>query len=91
VAAQPEFIPGSLVGLGGAVTSRLYEIHVRGRVPLEELAELEGVTAQEEPLVTVLRGSIADQAALHGVLMRLQGLGLDLIELHRLETQPEGA
>lgn len=73
------------------MTSRLYEIHVRGRVPPEELVELEGLTADEVPLVTVLRGAIADQAALNGVLVRLQDLGLELVELRRLETPPESA
>jgi hypothetical protein len=53
--------------------------------------ELEGVTVHEVPLTTLLTGEIADQAALHGVLARLQDLGLELVELRRLETRPDGA
>ena len=33
---------------------------------------------------TVLHGDIADQAALHGVIDRIQALGLELIEVRRL-------
>jgi hypothetical protein len=33
--------------------------------------------------VTVLVGDLSDQAALHGVLSRIESLGLELIELRR--------
>jgi len=33
---------------------------------------------------TVLHGDIRDQAELHGILDRVQGLGLELIEVRRL-------
>jgi hypothetical protein len=31
-----------------------------------------------------MRGPVADQAALHGIINRLQSLGLDLIEVRRI-------
>ena len=34
---------------------------------------------------TLLRGAIADQAALHGVLAQIEALGLELLEVRRLE------
>ena len=37
-----------------------------------------------QPVETVLHGEIADQAALHGVLDRVQALGLELVEVRRL-------
>jgi hypothetical protein len=73
------------------MAARLYEIYVRGPVPPGALPELQGVTVREVPLTTLLTGEIADQAALHGVLLRLQDLGLELVELRRLETRPDGA
>jgi len=39
---------------------------------------------------TVLRGPVVDQAALHGIINRLQRLGLDLIEVRRLAEQADG-
>ena len=37
---------------------------------------------------TVLTGVLTDQAALYGVLARIEALGLELLEIHRL---PDGA
>jgi hypothetical protein len=65
-----------------------YEIHIRGRVGEELTAAFEGLQADVQPVETVLHGEIADQAALHGVLDRVQALGLELVEVRRL---PEGS
>jgi hypothetical protein len=35
----------------------------------------------------VLHGEVADQAALHGILDRVQALGLELIEVRQLPQQ----
>ena len=67
-----------------------YEIRVSGLVPDSVLAEIEGVQVIVEPVQTVLRGPVVDQAALHGIINRLQRLGLDLIEVRRLAEQAEG-
>jgi hypothetical protein len=61
-----------------------YEIRVSGLVPQSLLEEIEGVHVVVEPVQTVLRGPVMDQAALHGIINRLQRLGLDLIEVRRL-------
>jgi hypothetical protein len=60
-----------------------YEIRVRGRVG-EHLAEALGLAAEVEPVETVLRGPVADQEGLHGLLGHLQDLGLELVEVRRL-------
>jgi hypothetical protein len=61
-----------------------YEIHIKGRVG-QELAEVfEGLIAEVQPVETVLLGELVDQAALHGVIDRVQALGLELIEVRRL-------
>ena len=36
---------------------------------------------------TVLTGTLADQPALYGVLARVEALGLDLLEVHRLPDE----
>jgi hypothetical protein len=63
--------------------SLLYEIRIRGRVG-EHLAEALGLATVVEPADTVLRGPVADQEDLHGILARLQEMGLELIEIRRL-------
>jgi len=67
-----------------------YEIHVRGQMPSDVLEELDYLTVVDEPAVTVLTGVLPDQAALFGVLARLQDLGLELIELRRLGGRVSG-
>lgn len=66
-----------------------YEIRIEGLVPDEVLDEIEGVQVAIQPLATTLRGTVVDQAALHGVINRLQGLGLELVEVRRLTTHDE--
>jgi hypothetical protein len=59
------------------------EIRVRGPVRVE-VADRLGLRASVAPAGTVLRGAVADRPALHGVLERLRGAGLELIEVRRL-------
>jgi len=61
-----------------------YEIRVSGLVPESVLIEMEGAQVVVEPVQTIIRGPVLDQAALHGIVNRLQRLGLDLIEVRRL-------
>ena len=49
-----------------------YEIRVAGLVPADLLVEIEGVRVVVEPVARVLRVAVANQAALHGVINRLQ-------------------
>jgi hypothetical protein len=59
-----------------------YEIHLQGRLDDRWAAWFDGMTIEPAPDgVTVLRGHIVDQAALHGVLARLRDLGVPLISV----------
>jgi hypothetical protein len=68
------------------VKTASYEIHVKGRMSAQLISVFEGMdaTVQSETVETVLRGPVLDQAALHGLLDRIQALGLELIEVRRL-------
>jgi hypothetical protein len=70
-------------GVSGVRTAS-YEIHIKGRVSEQLLCAFEGMEATVESRETVLRGPVLDQAALHGLLDRVQALGLELIEVRRL-------
>lgn len=65
------------------MSSRSFEIHLRGPLPPGLLEEFPDLTAVEVPTETVLSGVIADQAALYGLLMQIQALGLELVEVRR--------
>jgi hypothetical protein len=61
-----------------------YEIRVKGRLTDSLLTAFEGMRASVEPVETVLHGPVPDQAALYGLLDRIQALGLELVEVRRL-------
>ena len=59
-----------------------YEIRLQGRLDERWTPLFDGLTLDREPDgVTVLRGRIVDQAALHGLLARLRDLGVPLISV----------
>lgn len=60
----------------------LYEIRIEGHLSQEWADWFEGLTiTPEEDGRTLLRGPIADQAALHGVLRRIRDLGVTLLSV----------
>ena len=61
-----------------------YQILLRGHLGPTTLRAFPGLRAEPRDRDTLLRGPIADQAALHGVLAQIEALGLELLEVHRL-------
>jgi hypothetical protein len=70
--------------LGAGVPSSEYEIRVTGILPPEALLDFEGLTADIEPVETVLEGPLRDQANLQELLARLGTLGMQVLEVRRL-------
>jgi hypothetical protein len=62
-----------------------YQIRVRGRLGPTMRAAFPDLHAQTQGEDTLLGGTLADQAALHGVLARIEALNLELLEVRRLE------
>jgi hypothetical protein len=59
-----------------------YEIRVQGHLDSRWSAWLEGLgLSTENDGTTVIRGPIADQSALHGLLQRLRDMGLPLVSV----------
>ncbi|WP_425837008.1 hypothetical protein [Streptomyces fractus] len=61
-----------------------FEIRVRGRLGDAFRSAFGELTVVLRPAETVLVGAGLDQAALYGILDRIQGLGLELLEVRRL-------
>ena len=66
------------------MTQPTYEVRVAGLVPADLLAEMPGLTITVQPPETVMQGSLPDQSAVVGLIIRIHGLGLRLIEVRRL-------
>lgn len=76
-------------GHGGLYVKR-YEIRVRGHLSERWLLIIEGAELRNEPNgEAVLTVSLPDQAALHGLLTRLHGLGLPLVAVNRVPEPGE--
>jgi hypothetical protein len=67
-----------------AMAASKYEFRIRGRLSEPLLARFEMLESEVERVETVLHGPIRDQAELHGIIDRVQSLGLELIEVRRL-------
>ncbi len=62
-----------------------FEIKLEGYSNFDWSAVFEDVTVEHtEDGQTILTGSVADQTALHSVLMRIRDLGLSLVEVKRV-------
>jgi hypothetical protein len=67
-------------------TPHRYEITIRGRLSTALLPAFADLTASPAEANTVLRGDIHDQAALYGVLERIESLGLELLDVRSSPT-----
>ncbi len=62
-----------------------YEIHVEGHLGPRWTAWFDGLSVtNEDGGITVIRGPVVDQAALHGLLQKLRDIGLPLVSVTQL-------
>jgi hypothetical protein len=69
----------------------LYELRVKGRLDQHWATWFEGLTLTHDGDDTVLRGPLADEAALHGVLTKIGDLNLHLLSVHAVEMGGEAS
>lgn len=68
----------------------IYEIRVQGHLTDRWADWFDGLAIRNEPGgESILTGQICDQAALLGVLSKLQALNLTLISVNRIPAEPE--
>ena len=66
---------------------RRYEIRLKGHLETRWAAWFDGMSlVHASDGTTALRGAVADQAALHGLLQKLRDLGVPLISVSELGT-----
>jgi hypothetical protein len=71
-------------GFSIAMKPTHYQITVRGRLSETLIAAFDGLSASASAAGTVLSGEIVDQAALYGLLDRIESLGLELLDVRRV-------
>lgn len=69
-----------------------YQIQVQGRLSDRWSVEFEDMTVTarcevDGPTITILDGTVVDQAALHGLLNRIMDLGLPLLLVKRMGVE----
>ena len=66
-----------------------YEIRVAGRLAPRWSAWFDGLTiTTHDDGTTAIRGPVVDQAALHGLIQKLRDVGIPLISLTPLASDP---
>ena len=68
-----------------------YEIRLKGHLDSRWAAWFDGLSlTNESDGTTIIRGPVADQAALHGLLQKVRDIGLPLISVTQVQPdQPE--
>jgi len=70
----------------------LYHIRVKEALSPEWAAWFDPLTIESQPDgETLLSGALSDQAALHGVLIRIRDLGLTLVSLYSVDLDSTSA
>lgn len=66
--------------------SQVYQIRIKGHLNNSWSEWFEGLSmTHEEDGTTVLTGPVADQPALHGLLVKIRDLGLPLVSVNPIE------
>jgi hypothetical protein len=65
-----------------------YEIRIQGRLDGRWSAWFDGMEFVDEDGCTLIRGHVADQAALHGLIQKVRDLGLPLLSVTPTQTGP---
>ncbi|NQT27535.1 hypothetical protein HQ585_19430 [candidate division KSB1 bacterium] len=66
-----------------------YQIKVKGRLCSQWSDWFEGMTITYQEGITTIVGEILDQAALHGLLIRVRDLAIPLISVKRIKPDLE--
>jgi hypothetical protein len=65
-----------------------YTFRITGKLTSPLMNALRPLEVTATATETLLVGKVTDRAELHGLIARIEALGLDLVELHRLSRRP---
>jgi hypothetical protein len=69
-----------------------YEIRIKGLLDDRWAAWFDDLSlSHQHDGTTIIHGPVVDQAALHGLLRKVRDLGLTLVSVRRLESDPHAA
>jgi len=70
--------------------THIYQIRVRGHLSNKRAEWFDGLTIENQPDgEALITGPVADQAALHGLLIRIRDLGLPLLSVVCVEPSKD--
>ena len=64
-----------------------YQIRIQGVLPADWQVWFNGMQLSDDGRVTILQGSVPDQPALFGLLIKIRDLGLMIISVQRLDDE----
>ena len=67
----------------------MYAIRIKGQLGATALSAFPSMAYQLIGGETVLTGWLEDRSALFGVIVQIEGLGLELLEVRQLRTSPQ--
>jgi hypothetical protein len=67
----------------------LYTIRIKGRLGPTCLSAFPSMVSELKGSETVLPGLLEDRSAVFGVVGRIEGMGLELLELRRIQPRPK--
>jgi hypothetical protein len=70
------------------VRSQIYEITFTGQAGSALRAEFDDCEVTVGPGITTLRAEVPDQGALSGLMDRITGLGLEVVDMHLVAPSP---
>jgi hypothetical protein len=66
----------------------LYTFRIKGRLGATSLSAFPSLVSQLKGGATVLTGLLEDRSAVFGVVAQIEALGLELLELRRIQPRP---
>ena len=75
--------------MSGSCSPAPYEIRIEGVLDERWTSWFDGLQVKGQGSQTIISGPLTDQAALHGVLVKVRDLGMCLISVRRLDPDDD--